>query len=129
MKELFIIRGVSGAGKSTLAEAITWCNFAADDYFTDMNGNYNYIAEKTHLAHKDCIANVEQALKNGIPKVAVANTFIKANRMKPYVKLAEEYGYRVHYIIVENRNDTTDVHNVPEETLQSMESNFQVKLR
>jgi hypothetical protein len=48
--------------------------------------------------------------------------------MEPYYKIAEQYGYRVHYIIMENRHDGVNEHNVPEETLEKMKSRFEVQL-
>jgi hypothetical protein len=49
--------------------------------------------------------------------------------MKPYYKMAEEFGYTVFSIIVENRHGGENVHNVPEATLEAMEKRFDVKLR
>ena len=45
MKTVILLRSVSGAGKSTLADLLAsnegWVSVCADDYFTDINGNYN----------------------------------------------------------------------------------------
>ena len=38
--------------------------------------------------------------------------------MKPYLDLAEKYGYTVFTVIVEKRHENKDVHNVPQETRQ-----------
>ena len=49
--------------------------------------------------------------------------------MDPYFKLAEEYGYRISTIIVENRHSSTNIHGVPDEALEKMEERFELKLR
>jgi hypothetical protein len=49
--------------------------------------------------------------------------------MEDYYKLAEQYGYKVVSLIVENRHGNKNIHNVPDETLEKMESRFQIKLR
>jgi hypothetical protein len=49
--------------------------------------------------------------------------------MKPYYEMAEEYGYRVYSLIVENRHSGVNEHGVPDETLEKMENRFQLKLR
>ena len=54
----------------------------------------------------------------GTEKVVVSNTFTTEREMKPYLNLAEKYGYTVFTVIVENRHGNKDVHNVPEETRQ-----------
>jgi hypothetical protein len=48
--------------------------------------------------------------------------------MEPYFKLAEQYGYRVFSIIVENRHDGKNVHGVPDDKLKQMKDRFNVKL-
>ena len=56
-KTLYIIRGLPGSGKSTLGEqladsymdysksvgGIKFYSYAADDWFTDQEGNYNFV--------------------------------------------------------------------------------------
>ena len=54
----------------------------------------------------------------GTEKVVVSNTFTTEREMKPYLNLAEKYGYTVFTVIVEKRHDNSDVHNVPIETKQ-----------
>jgi hypothetical protein len=48
--------------------------------------------------------------------------------MEPYCKLAEQYGYRVHSIVVENRHGGVNEHGVPEEKLEQMKNRFEIKL-
>lgn len=58
----------------------------------------------------------------------VANTFTKKSEMNEYFKLAETYGYMIHSIIVENRHNGVNVHNVPEEQIERMTNRFSIKL-
>lgn len=130
MKDLYLIRGVSGSGKSAFAESVCRNIVSADMYFEDeATGEYNFDASKLGTAHKWCKVTVETFMRLETKDIAVANTFTTTKEMKPYYKLAEEYGYRVFSIIVENRHGGTDSHNVPEDTLKKQEARFNVKLR
>jgi hypothetical protein len=48
--------------------------------------------------------------------------------MQAYYDLATEYGYTVFSLVVENRHNGVNVHNVPEEVLESMKNRFELKL-
>jgi hypothetical protein len=48
--------------------------------------------------------------------------------MKAYYKLAEQYGYKVFSIIVENRHEGVNQHGVPVDKLEQMKNRFEVKL-
>jgi hypothetical protein len=48
--------------------------------------------------------------------------------MDAYYELANQYGYRVFSIIVENRHGGVNQHNVPEDKLQIMKDRFSIKL-
>jgi len=133
MNTLYIVRGVSGAGKTTFVKNLVYgllCAqmFAADDYFTDSEGNYNFDASKLKLAHDECHANVRKAMNKKVPHVFVHNTFTQEWEMEKYFKSAEEFGYRVVSLIVENRHGNENSHNVPKETIQKMKDRFEVKL-
>ncbi len=128
-KNLYLFRGVSGCGKSTVAESIAYCAFSADDYFVNKDGEYNWNPRELPQAHQKCLSDACEAMEHGIPRVAVANTFIKATDMQPYIDCAEKHDYMVHTLVVENRHGGTNQHDVPETTLQRMESNLQIKLR
>lgn len=62
------------------------------------------------------------------PEIAVSNTFTQEWEMEDYFKLAEQYGYKVVSLIVENRHGSKSVHDVPEETICKMKERFNVKL-
>ncbi len=126
MKELILLRGLPGSGKSTLAKRICNQHVEADMYFME-DGEYKYDADKISLAHEWCQWKTENWMKMGY-HVCVSNTFVKEWEMEAYYKLAEQYGYRVHSIIVENRHDNKSVNNVPEDTVNKMRRRFEIKL-
>jgi len=128
MKKLYIVRGVPGCGKTTFAESICERVVSADDYHTDADGNYNWKFENQAAAHRYSQGKTRSIMELG-QDVAVANTSTTVKEMKPYYKMAEEFGYTVFSIIVENRHGGENVHNVPAETLEAMEKRFDVKLK
>jgi predicted kinase len=139
MKFLYLIRGVPGSGKSSFARAI-WNDYAiceADKFFEDEEGNYNFDPSKIRQAHDWCKEQVETRMGDNAanpqyyPEIVVSNTFTQEWELADYYKLAEQYGYKVFSLIVENRHGGKDVHGVPEEKLVQMETNLRnnIKLR
>lgn len=134
---LFLLRGLPGSGKSTFANHI-WNDYAiceADKYFIDKEtGEYKFDASKLKQAHEWCRNEVETRMKDHqlnpqyYPEIAVSNTFTQEWEMQSYIDLAAKYGYQVVSLIVENRHGNSNVHNVPEETLDRMRKRFEVKL-
>lgn len=135
-KTLMILRGLPGSGKSTLASI-----FAngigntedisireADHYFYDEAGKYNFDLSKLHQAHMACQAGVVGDMIEGVSLILLSNTSTTEKELKPYVLMAETYGYNVVSLIVENRHGSKSVHGVPEETLNKMKERFSVKL-
>ena len=118
MKTCILVRGVSGAGKSTFVQECfgRFCNLEADMYFMK-DGEYLFEPSKLKQAHGWCQSEAERQMKFGYD-IVVSNTFTTEWEMKPYLDLAEKYGYTVFTVIVENRHGNKDVHNVPEETRQ-----------
>lgn len=137
IKVLTLLRGLPGAGKSTFASFI-WNDYAiceADKFFYDKEGNYNFDATKLKQAHEWCRERVETKMKDNqtsggayYPEIVVSNTFTQEWEMEPYYKLAEQYGYKVFSLIVENRHDGLNQHGVPDEKLKQMKDRFQIKL-
>lgn len=125
-KILYIIRGVPGSGKSTLANKLT-SNVVEADQFMYVNGEYKWSPNKLNYAHSACRHKVEDYMIEGRDKIAVANTFIKRKDVKPYLDLAEEYGYKVDQRIC--RGNYQNIHNVPQETVEKMRSKFQESLQ
>lgn len=118
MKTCILVRGVSGAGKSTFVQECfgSFCNLEADMYFMK-DGEYLFEHSKLKQAHGWCQSETERQMKFGYD-IVVSNTFTTEWEMKPYLDLAEKYGYTVFTVIVEKRHENKDVHNVPEETRQ-----------
>jgi hypothetical protein len=67
-------------------------------------------------------------MREGIARIVVSNTFTQEWEMEAYYLLAEEMGYTVFSLIVENRHGGKNVHGVPEEKLQAMKDRFEIKL-
>jgi predicted kinase len=126
--DLFIIRGIPGSGKSTFAKNLATVHFEADMFFMDENGVYNFDASRLSEAHSWCRNAVKDAMKDGVDKIAVSNTFTRKWEMEPYILMAEEFGYRVFSVIVENRHGGENLHSVPEEKIEEMRNRFEIKL-
>jgi len=135
-KVLTLVRGLPGSGKSTFAGFI-WNEYAiceADKFFYDKDGNYNFDATRLRAAHEWCRFNVETRMKDNevnpqfYPEIVVSNTFTQEWEMEAYYKLAEQYGYKVFSIIVENRHEGVNQHGVPADKLEQMKNRFEVKL-
>lgn len=130
MNQLVLVRGLPGAGKTTFAKEFFdeyTAMVAADDFFM-VNGEYCFDKSKLNDAHKWCLKQTEGFMIDNRGLIAVHNTFTTEHEMNPYFKLAEEYGYRVTTIIVENRHGGKSVHDVPFDALLRMKQRFQVKL-
>jgi predicted kinase len=131
MQTLYLIRGVPGSGKSTLAAELKFCGvvdavFEADDAFLTNNG-YVFDPSGLQWAHHCCQQNTKYCLADGY-SVAVSNTSTTEKEVETYQKIAKDFGVRFVSLIVENRQGTTNKHNVPEEKIQQMRNRFSIKL-
>ena len=135
-KVLTLVRGLPGSGKSTFAHFI-WNSHViceADQFFVGEDGVYRFDGSKIKDAHKWCRDKVETFMKdnqlNGqyYPEIVVSNTFTQEWEMEEYYKLAEQYGYTVFSIIVENRHGGVNEHGVPTDKLEQMKNRFEIKL-
>lgn len=123
-KQMVIMRGPSGSGKSTYTkkhfpEAVV-CS--ADSYF-ERSGEYKFDRTKLGAAHGYSKGKCETSLKKGVPLVVVDNTNTTLREMKPYVKLARQYGYTVRFVRLETPVTVAagrNTHGVPEEAVQRM---------
>ena len=101
---IYLVRGISGSGKSTLASIIYSAHIsalgnavrmiAADDFFYDGDGFYNFKPELLPEAHKWC-TDTARVCMSYRQDVIVHNTFCQRWEMEPYISLAEKYSYRL----------------------------------
>ena len=134
MKTLYLLRGLPGSGKSTLAKQLGGSHFETDTYFMSPDDTYNFDVSNLKEAHQWCQDSVSNAMllnyttgHNEI--IVVSNTFTQEWEMKPYMDMAEDWGYKVFSIIVENRHGGVNQHGVPDEKLQQMNDRFEIKLK
>jgi predicted kinase len=132
---LILLRGLPGSGKSTLGNVILQLPnnnpqevLSADDFFVNNEGEYIFDGTKLKEAHNYCQFRCSERMRQQIVRIVVANTFTEDWEMKPYFEMAERYNYRVHTLIVENRHESENVHEVPEDKLQKMKDRFEIKL-
>ena len=129
MKQLILLRGLPGSGKSTVAKLFDKAlHFEADMYFLDADGNYQFDASRIKNAHNWCRHSVMDAMKEGHPIVVVSNTFTQEWEMEVYYLLAEELGYRVISMIVENRHEGKNIHGCPDDKIEQMKTRFEISL-
>ena len=128
MKELYLLRGLPGSGKSTLAKSISDVHYEADMYFVNADGEYVFNPALLKDAHNWCQTMTQIAMEYNTPKVVVSNTFTQEWEMEAYYKLAEDYGYVVFSLVVENRHDGINGHGVPFDKLEQMKNRFEIKL-
>lgn len=131
---LFIMRGLPGSGKSTLARQLGGVVYSTDDFFM-VNGEYRFDASKLAVFHQMNQDRIKDAMQSREPIIVVDNTNVEAWQIRPYVCLADQYGYRIEIkmpetlwmwdvdVLVER-----NTHKVPKETLQKMKDRFQHKL-
>jgi len=132
MKQLILLRGLPGSGKSTFAKTLGGIHIEADQYFM-RNGVYEFDASQIKNAHNYCQSQTRAWMShNGeqisTDKIIVSNTFTQEWEMDAYFKMAEEFGYQVVCLIVENRHGNTNVHDVPQHKLNEMKNRFEIKL-
>ena len=94
-----------------------------------INGEYVFKAENLYKAHEACFDKFCNALNAEIKTVIVANTNVDNKSVNKYIDKARELKYTVFSLVVENRNDTKDVHSVPEKTLELQETRLRQSLK
>lgn len=126
MKKLILLRGLPGAGKSTVAKLLGGKHIETDMFFM-LGDEYKFDASKLKEAHAWCQNECDRLMGWGLD-IVVSNTFTQEWEMKAYYDLAKEHGYTVFSLVVENRHNGVNEHNVPEETLEKMKNRFEIKL-
>jgi NEDD4-binding protein 2 len=97
---LVLMRGVSGSGKSTVANKITGSKgviLSTDDLFMK-DGRYEFDPKRIGANHAINQSRAETAMRDGISPVVIDNTNTQGWEMKPYVTLADKYGYSVEIV-------------------------------
>jgi uridine kinase len=133
-KTVYILRGCPGNGKTTLAEELCTSNkssviCSADDYFTDLDGNYNWDAEQLGSAHNWCFNLFEENIKDETEIIIVANTNTRERDVNKYRNYAIENDYTVFVLTVENYHKGKNIHNVPEETIDKMKEQLKNSIK
>jgi NEDD4-binding protein 2 len=128
-KVMYLCRGISGSGKSTMAHKLKGDNgvvFSTDDFFMK-NDKYEFDIQKLTANHELNQKRTEEAMRQGISPIVVDNTNISKYEAKPYVLMAQKYGYRVEVKQVDtpwafNAEELAkrNTHGVPKETIDGM---------
>lgn len=128
MTTLYLIRGVPGSGKSSFAKQLADATLVhrvleADRFFLGLDGKYLFDVSKLSLAHAWCQSETRFALSVG-QSVAVSNTSTTEKEVAIYQNIAEETGAKFVSIVMENRHNGINVHNVPDDKLAQMRERF-----
>ena len=123
MKNIVILRGVPGSGKSTYA-AKNYPSFKVfeNDQFFMKDGSYQYDPKKIGEACTACQCKALLAMSKG-EDVVISNTHTHLWEFFIYVNMANVFGYNMKVIHLRNR--FKNVHNVPDETVQRMEYEYE----
>jgi predicted kinase len=153
-RDLVIMRGVSGTGKTTRArELLKHCALAgnegvilsSDDYFGETPEEYaaNFSPLKLADAHRQNQNSCRHYMDRGVTPIIIDNTNTEAWEIKPYVLMANECGYDVHFVEPDTqanrqvnslshdihqlakRLQARQVHNVPLSVIKQMIARFQ----
>lgn len=141
MSTLYIVRGIPGCGKSRFAESLKMLNdqtgrpykepeivhLEADQFFVKKDGTYQFDRSKLKEAHEWCMNEFKKAIHNNLD-IILSNTSTQAWEFEEYKKIAEENGYVVFCLIVENRHGGKNIHDVSEEKIEQMKKRFEVQL-
>ena len=129
---LFLIRGLPGAGKTSLVHHLIDFDdtfVASDDFMVNANGDYEYNKDRQPEVHGKCLDTVKESMKKKVHRIFVHNTFTTEWELAKYATLAQEYNYKVHYIVKENRHNGISKHGVPPETLSKLQANLEGSIK
>jgi predicted kinase len=124
MKKLIIIRGLPGSGKTSLARTLTSSVFEADDYFTQLDGSYQFDRDKLKEAHQQCQNRVREAMQQELEIIVVSNTAVRRWEMEVYKGYAVAFGYQVFEITMSGPLRPS-IHGVPDEVIQRMKDTWE----
>ena len=95
---MVILRGIPGSGKSTLAQKLGEGGIVleTDEYFMK-DGEYKFRIEDVPKADDWNAERARQAAEQGISPIVIDEINIEFWQMKPYVEIAQEYGYEIKF--------------------------------
>ena len=130
MANLTLIRGLPGSGKSTLAQKLAsqandGYHVEADMYFVNENGVYQFNPKRLSEAHKWCLEQTFNALRDG-KDVYVSNTFTTKKEMQPYIDFAKSMHILPNVILMQGQFES--IHDVPGHAIERMRSRFEYDL-
>ena len=76
-----------------------------------------------------CQSIVRDAMASNLNKIIVSNTSTTEKELKPYLTLAEEFGYQVISLVVENRHGNDSIHEVPQYIRDQQEKRLRGSLK
>ena len=138
-QQLILMRGLPGSGKSTMAKSIVLDGVIhSTDDLIEATGDYIGFFTKmiesddfTDLSrmHSKNLSNAVKSMKDGVTRIVIDNTNIKANEPKAYVVAALEMGFdedNIHIFDVGTRDLSAEelaesnTHGVPLDKIQMM---------
>lgn len=132
MKTVYILRGLPGSGKSSFADTLfskmDAVIVSADDHMVNDNGDYEFSADILGECHAQCKRDYKKSIELEWPVIVVDNPNTKMWEFSWYMKYAEEHGYKVVTLIVENYHGGSSKHDVPDEKIEEMRERFVVNL-
>lgn len=129
-KFLIILRGCPGCGKSTFAKMLgTKAICAADDYLYTLDGEYIWTQDRVYRAHKWCQRKCMKYMYINAERIVIDNTNTWEKDLTPYITMAELFGYKVIFTVIENRHNGKNSHNVPEELLVKMKNRLMQNIK
>ncbi len=134
-KRLILLRSLPGGGKSTLAQALSKDSdnlviLSTDNYhMREIDGEWKYVFQPDMLGeyHKQNQKACSYEMSCGTPLIIIDNTNISFKEFKPYVVMANLFGYEVELVEPDtpwafdvDECTKRNVHGVPREAIQRM---------
>ena len=131
-KTLYLIRGLPGTGKSTIGLKLADSyvsyhptmggprhhSYAADDWFYNDKGEYNFNPDELANAHEECFSRVLGAMMSNVENICVCNTFSQSWEAEPYFKTAKRNDYTV--VVIECQTEFGNIHDCPQDKIDLM---------
>jgi hypothetical protein len=123
---VILLRGCSGSGKNFTADFIKSLYpdsliISNDDYFIEKYGYYKWNPKEVIKAEASSRAKFIKALEDKSKVIVIANTNLIPKRFNFYLDNGKKFGYSVLSLIVENRHEGQNIHNVKPNNLIDQE--------